>query len=329
MYKKSEKTQENKNRSIANSFVKNKSDVKQCFGFVDNRCGSVFQRKTKEIIKNNTQVAQPTQLQEKNLSSYNSLSSKSIIQLAVDHAIVKATCERLKISCEGNKIIEVPDKVMANTKFKDYPEGYVIGLSEEEKNESLTSIQLGPGQESEYADATAKLLLSLLGGAAYNHKIGAVVITEKMVNYERNLLHEMGHHKQNIVSGFNSDNTTAMLLEYHNVLCNENLFDGPKRISYGDDQTQFWVTKWNKIKDKEEQIEFIEGKAKELIRLEEEFYQKLLTSKNKKEKDLDVYGLIAKKLSKVISIDHENPDDNFYVVRALYNMIKESISKIT
>lgn len=323
MHEQVEKPKENRSRAVADSVAQKKSSSKPTFQFLDKRSEVIAQRKFRKIVDNSLKANQPTQLQSRSSSSYSALSTKPIIQRAVDPAIVRATCERLDIPCERNKIIEVPDKVMANTKFKDYPDGYIIGLSEEEKNESLTSMQLGAGHESEYVEATAVLLLSLLGGAAYNHKIGAVVITEKMVNYERNLLHEMGHHKQNIVSGFNSDNTTVMLLEYHNVLCNENLFDGPKRVSYGDDQTQFWVTKWDKLENREERILFLENKAKELLQLEKEFYQTLLSSEKKKEKDLDVYGLAAHKLSEEITRAHEDSDNNFYVIRALFNLIKQ------
>ncbi|WP_353614708.1 hypothetical protein [Mangrovibacter phragmitis] len=328
MYAQTEERKDQK-RVAAHPIAQNKNKEKSKSWLSDNRDASVFQRKIKKLINNNPQAADIVQLYAKSTFAHNTLSSRLIIQRVIDYEAVKSACEKLKIPFEGNKIIEVPDKVMANTKFKDYPEGYVVGLSEEEKKESLTSMQQGPGQEKEYTEATAKDLLSLLGGAAYNHKIGAVVITEKMANYQRNLLHELGHHKQNIVSGFNSDNTTVLLLEYHNVLCNENLFAGPKRVSYGVDQTFSWVTHWNKMKNNEEKNEFLNAKAKVLIQMEEQFYQSLLSSKNKKEKDLDVYGLTAQKLSKALTNVHENPDNGFYVVRALFNMIKQLTSEFS
>ncbi|SIO96206.1 eCIS core domain-containing protein [Vibrio spartinae] len=253
--------------------------------------------------------------------------STSVIQRVIDPAVVRAACQRLGLPDSGHKIVEVPPKVMANTKFKDYPPGHVIGFSAEELDLSMTSAQYGTGQESEYEEATAQDLLSLAGGAAYNHHLGAVFITAKMVNYERNLLHELGHHKQNTVSGFNGDNTTTLLLEYHNVLMNENLHPGAKRVSYGMDRTQGWLTKWEKFTTEDQKVDFLEQKARELIEMEETLYQKISHSAKKKENDLEVYGETAHKMSEEISTIDKGSDNNLYVVRTLYNMIKELESK--
>ncbi|MDW6002504.1 eCIS core domain-containing protein [Vibrio mangrovi] len=253
--------------------------------------------------------------------------SSFVIQRVIDPAVVRAACQRLGLPDSGHKIVEVPPGVMANTKFKNYPPGHVIGLSAEEQDESLTSIQVGAGKESEYVDATAELLLSLLGGAAYNHHLGAVIITTGMVNYERNLLHELGHHKQNTMSGFNGDNTTTLLLEYHNVLMHENLHPGAKRVSYGMDRTQGWLTKWETFTTEGQKVDFLEQKARDLIEMEETLYQKISHSAKKKEKDLEVYGETAHKMSEEISTIDKGSDNNLYVVRTLYNMIKELESK--
>jgi hypothetical protein len=45
MYEQVEKSKENRGKSVANSIAQKKSNVKQDFGFVDNRFGSVTQRK--------------------------------------------------------------------------------------------------------------------------------------------------------------------------------------------------------------------------------------------------------------------------------------------
>ena len=53
MYEQVEKSKENKSRAIANSVAQNKSNVKQGFGFVDNRSESKAQKKLQNIMSNN------------------------------------------------------------------------------------------------------------------------------------------------------------------------------------------------------------------------------------------------------------------------------------
>ena len=49
MYEQVEKSKENKSRAIANSVAQNKSNVKQGFGFVDNRSESKAQKKLQNM----------------------------------------------------------------------------------------------------------------------------------------------------------------------------------------------------------------------------------------------------------------------------------------
>jgi hypothetical protein len=63
MYEQVEKPKENKSRSIANSVGQNKSNVKQGFGFVDNRPEAVAQRKLQEMVDNSSKTKSITQLQ--------------------------------------------------------------------------------------------------------------------------------------------------------------------------------------------------------------------------------------------------------------------------
>jgi hypothetical protein len=58
MYAHIEKTKENKSRAAANNVAQQKDNVKQGFGFVDNRPETVAQRKLQEMINNSPQVAQ-------------------------------------------------------------------------------------------------------------------------------------------------------------------------------------------------------------------------------------------------------------------------------
>lgn len=53
----------------------------------------------------------------------------------------------------------------------------------------------------------------------------------------------MGHHKQN-TKGMNAQNTNGIILEYHNIILNENLFDENLRIHYSNDYTDGIRKKW-------------------------------------------------------------------------------------
>ncbi|MBW2663244.1 MAG: DUF4157 domain-containing protein [Deltaproteobacteria bacterium] len=63
MYAQVETPRESKSRAIANSVVQNKSKVKQCFGFVDNRPEAAAQRKLQEVANKKPQAKQAAQLQ--------------------------------------------------------------------------------------------------------------------------------------------------------------------------------------------------------------------------------------------------------------------------
>lgn len=52
MYAQTEKTKEHKNKAVCNSVAQKKSNVKQSFGFVDNRPETVAQRKLQKIANN-------------------------------------------------------------------------------------------------------------------------------------------------------------------------------------------------------------------------------------------------------------------------------------
>lgn len=61
MYEQVEKSKDNKSRAVANSVGQKKSNVKQGYGFVDNRLVAVTQRKLTEMF-NSGQVINPTQI---------------------------------------------------------------------------------------------------------------------------------------------------------------------------------------------------------------------------------------------------------------------------
>jgi hypothetical protein len=58
MYEQVEKPKENKSRAVANSVAQKKSNVKQGFGFVDNRSATIAQRRLEEISNNCPHIVQ-------------------------------------------------------------------------------------------------------------------------------------------------------------------------------------------------------------------------------------------------------------------------------
>ncbi|MEL0635659.1 hypothetical protein V6259_02605 [Marinomonas sp. TI.3.20] len=54
MYKQVEKTKENKSRAVANLITQKKRNVKQCFGFMDNRPEAIAQRKFQSITNSHS-----------------------------------------------------------------------------------------------------------------------------------------------------------------------------------------------------------------------------------------------------------------------------------
>lgn len=66
MYAQKEKPKENESRTIANPVAQKKSNVKQGFGFVDNRPEAIVQRKFQEMEYNSSHIRQITQLETMN-----------------------------------------------------------------------------------------------------------------------------------------------------------------------------------------------------------------------------------------------------------------------
>jgi hypothetical protein len=84
MYAQVEKPKENKSRPVANSIGQKKSNVKQGFGFVDNRPEAVVQRKLKEMVNSiSAQQQQPIPIIQRVLvdNAGNTMSQSEIEQL--------------------------------------------------------------------------------------------------------------------------------------------------------------------------------------------------------------------------------------------------------
>jgi RHS repeat-associated protein len=134
--------------------------------------------------------------------------------------------ERLGIN-HPVRLLAVPDdpKITLGTPVSKLDDKYKNNLTPED-NDKLVGEFLGidrkdlddPAQE-EFRNYPAHGALDMNGGGAYNTDQNAIAIQEKKGNVT--LFHEMGHTQQN-EHGFNGRNTSNRILEYHNVLRNEN-----------------------------------------------------------------------------------------------------------
>jgi hypothetical protein len=175
------------------------------------------------------------------------------ISREIDEDTVQSLAELLNLGIEHVKLVEVPtsDSVVAKTAFKDYPSTY--GLSSSEKDLTILHATLGVGTANSLiansdpmtVECSAKMILDVYGGGGgYVHTLNMGFVKAGDSNINRTILHEMGHSEQNL-GGANKDTTNQMILEYHNVLKNENKFVGTEegkdqelRTSYAEQVTQ-------------------------------------------------------------------------------------------
>ncbi|MEM7490526.1 MAG: DUF4157 domain-containing protein [Pseudomonadota bacterium] len=245
----------------------------------------------------------------------------TVLQAAIDPD--KLTAAKTLLSLADAKVVEVPkgEACKGNTTFANYPAGSTAGLSAGELNMTIAGITYGD-QAAEYDDVSASLILSLCGGAGYVATPGIAFVTEGMKDYERALTHELGHHKQNVESGYTFENTTRALLEYHNILLNENLFGGTFRVHYVKDQTVGWASKWQKAKTQDDKAALAEGYAQQAT-AQLPAMQAAVTGSTKPN-DAAVYAEIRAKLAQLQSgLGAEDIEARFTYARFVWNLTHE------
>ena len=89
MYAQVEKSKENKRQSVTNSVTQKKNNVKQSFGFVDNRPEAIAQRKAQNFVSNNARS-------DSLISSQKMTSPMGVCQLQVDMRTRKTQKNNLK-----------------------------------------------------------------------------------------------------------------------------------------------------------------------------------------------------------------------------------------
>ena len=230
----------------------------------------------------------------------------------------------LKLNTRNIKIVEVPknDDIKCITPFSDYFKkgGRIYG--DVNPNLSYCAINYPNVEDDGLKSTPAYQALDLLGKGAYDPNYQILFITKGMKDYERTLTHELGHHKQNVKSGYNLNNTTRILLEYHNVLFNENLFDDNFRVFYDKDKTSSNKNQWNKAKDSNARLNIVNELEQQAANGLKELHKVVV--KSNKEKDLDVYKEIMVELEKLeMKVDDNNLETRFTLARYIYNLFKE------
>ena len=252
-------------------------------------------------------------------------SSSKVVQPVIDPDKLKEAMDLLGLA--QAKVVEVPKSgsYKGSTKFANYPDGCTSGLSASDLNKTIAELNFGD-QAAHYSDNPAIEILGLCGGAGYLAGPGIAFMSEGMANYQRSLTHELGHHQQNVVSGYTFENTTVALLEYHNILLNENLFGGDFRVSYATDMTTGWVGKWQKTAEEKKAalVDSYEARAAaELNKMHE------VVKASKQPMDVDVYQEIMSKLDQLeSSLKDEDLEHRFTYVRYIWNLTHEAKAAI-
>lgn len=110
--------------------------------------------------------------------------------------------------------------IKAGDKFNTYPRAAIRLLQPGLRNQSLSSLTgANPA-------ASARSVLANMGGGGYEANGEFAALNSEHVNYAT-VIHEMGHHKQHKVQGFNEQSINQVkgvfpLLDLHNILISEN-----------------------------------------------------------------------------------------------------------
>ncbi|MGW0464751.1 eCIS core domain-containing protein [Streptomyces sp. NPDC003027] len=157
------------------------------------------------------------------------------VQRALDMEVIDSAREVLGITGTV-KIVEVPDGIRADTPFADYPPGHCVGLTPEEGQLSIHALNGGDPAQS------ASEVVAGAGGGGYFPAHGIIAANSNPSSgftVAQTIRHEMGHLQQH-ERGFDVDMSGGRraLVEYHNVLVNENRLTGEMRTAYmTDDNT--------------------------------------------------------------------------------------------
>ncbi|WP_322922463.1 hypothetical protein [Paenibacillus campi] len=178
-----------------------------------------------------------TQLMLSNPSSTN----KKVIQRVINSEWVKEQARKLNISNEV-RILELPltskltDKISAlkevnKLNIDDLAKKDIGEISHSQWYSQQKALSESPEKSDDREDAKMVLGYPMeshmkeYDGGGYQYKDNVIIILEGAE--QRTLFHEMGHFKQN-ESNYNSSNVHPKILDYHNIILYENLYENPQ-----------------------------------------------------------------------------------------------------
>ncbi|MBQ4820690.1 DUF4157 domain-containing protein [Aquimarina sp. MMG016] len=280
--------------------------------------------------------------EKKDLNKIKSLRNnnvRNVMQRKINPIEINEICDKIGIDKKETVKIAMVKKGRAikyNTPLSAYGEGYTYGLKHNDLGRSYASInQLNKESYDKFAEDG----IAASGGGAYDYVSGILMVNEKKGKFPVNqvILHELGHHKQSINDDFHRDNTDNVLLEFHNVMFNENSDTTKmieKRVFYGNyNLTDSWFVQWGSFKnDRIKKEKFLEKKLKfisdkmmyaNVINSKEEGFFANTDREGSKEKDLVVFSEIFYNAMSLVKDDPETEEDLdgiFYALALLHNL---------
>lgn len=154
----------------------------------------------------------------------------------------------------GTVIVPTDGPYTLNSPVNSLPPENRHGLTPQQQNMTLGELMGYPPEalsDPEFTNNPAAMFLDMQGGGAYNAQNNMLVLDDQHTD-NSTLFHEFGHAAQN-EAGINNDNTQRLLVEYHNVLINENAHHAANgndpRLGYVPQQGVNPPVNWNQLPD--------------------------------------------------------------------------------
>ncbi|MER5498669.1 MULTISPECIES: DUF4157 domain-containing protein [unclassified Streptomyces] len=141
------------------------------------------------------------------------------VQRALDKGDIDRWRERLGLT-SSPMVVEVPALMSADTPFSQYPADCRVNLTPEAESLNVNEVTGMPGTD-------AGQIVSAAGGGAYLEQHRILLVNHEVTgDYTKNqtIMHELGHQKQQEGGiDINQTRNSKALVEYHNIICNENV----------------------------------------------------------------------------------------------------------
>ena len=141
------------------------------------------------------------------------------VQRALDTGNIGRWKERLGLA-SAPMVVEVPANMSAATPFSQYPADCCMNLTPEVAALNVNTV-------TGMAGADAGQIVSAAGGGAYLEQHRILLVNHEVAgDYTKNqtIMHELGHQKQQEGGiDINQTRNSKALVEYHNIICNENM----------------------------------------------------------------------------------------------------------